>query len=65
MVKKIETVLIFRLILLMVVNDYSTFFVAYILYSLDQMLRLLFISSPKFVWRLLIPVAAREAILRD
>ena len=34
-------------------------------YSLDQTPRLLFISSPEFVRRLLIPVAAREAILRE
>ena len=34
-------------------------------YSLDQTLRVLFISLPEFVRRLLIPVAAREAILRE
>ena len=37
----------------------------YIPYSLDQILRILFISSPKFVRHLLIPVAVREAILRE
>ena len=34
-------------------------------YLLDQTLWLLFITSPEFVQRLLIPVAAREAILRE
>ena len=37
----------------------------YIPYSLDQTPRLLFISSPEFVRRLLTPVAVREVILRE
>ena len=37
----------------------------YVPYSLDRKQRLLFISLPEFVWRLLIPVAAREAIHRE
>ena len=37
----------------------------YILYSLDQSPRLLFISSPEFMRGLLMPVTAREAMFRE